>query len=102
MTDKGVVNGFAPCLTVDKIAYGLGEEKMLRSVMIDGEGSFSVTATSNRGSRTVKGKAGEELKFRSPLRGRGFDIKISMETASAQTARFKQLFLHITEERNDN
>lgn len=98
----GVTKGFAPYLTAENIAFHLGEERMLRSVAIEGTGPFSVTVTSNRGSRTVKGNAWEVLKLRSPLRGSGFNIKINVAQADATKVRFQALRLSLTEERNEN
>lgn len=71
---------------------------MLRAVLIDGEGTFTVTVNSSRGKRTVKGNANEILKLRSPLRGNGFDIKISVEPKDADKARFRAVLFRFTEE----
>ena len=102
MTEQGIANGFTPFLTADNIAFSVGEEKMLRALAIEGEGTFSVTVTSNRGSRTVNGSAGEVLKLRSPLRGNGFAITVSAADANAKETRFQAVQLRITEESNDN
>lgn len=99
LTKKGFPENFTPYFTAEKIAFGIGEEKMLRSVLIDGEGAFSVTVNSNRGKRTVRGSANEILKFRSPLRGNGFDIKISVEPQNADKARFRAVLFRFTEEK---
>ena len=101
LTERGASKGFTPHFTLEGVALSLGEESMLRSVLIDGEGEFSITITSNRGSRTVKGSAGEALKLRSPLRGNGYKLKVSIE-GEAQEARFIGLHLCLTEENNGN
>ena len=97
MTERGI-SQITPYFTAEKIAFGIGEEKMLRSVAIDGEGTFHVTVASNRGTRTVKGNANEALKLRSPLRGNGFDIKISVEPEGADKARCRAVLFRFTEE----
>ena len=102
LTKSGTCQRFAPYLTAEKLAFGPGEEKMLRSIVIEGEGPFSVTITSNRGSRTLRGKAWEILKLRSPLRGNGFDIKISVALKDASSVRFQAIRLSLTEESNEN
>ena len=100
LTKSGTCQGFAPYLTAEKLAFDLGEEKMLRSLAIEGEGAFTVTITSNRGSRTIKGNAWEVLKLRSPLRGNGFDIKISAAPKDADAVRFQAIRFCMTEENN--
>ena len=102
ISSQGICNEFSPYLTAENIAFGIGEEKILRSIAIEGEGTFSVCITSNRGRRTIKGNAGEELKLRSPLRGNKFNLKISVAIEDADSVRFRALQMYFTEESNDN
>ena len=98
MTEKGIPQNFTPYFTAEKIAFGISGEKMLRSIAVEGEGTFYITVTSNRGTRTVRGTANEALKLRSPLRGNGFAVRIGVEPASALKARFCAVLFRFTEE----
>lgn len=102
LTEKGLSQNFSPYLTAENVAFGIGEEKMLRAVAIEGEGAYRVTITSNRGQRTVKGRAGEVIKLRSPLRGNGFSLKICVDPADAYDMRFCAVQFRLTEEKNDD
>lgn len=102
LTERGVSDRFTPCLTAENIAFGPGGERMLREVAIEGEGSFTVMVTSNRGTRTVRGKANETLKLRSPLRGGNFAVKICFQPADADKARFRALLMRFTEDKDDD
>ncbi len=98
LTKRGISENFTPYFTAEKIALGPDGEKMLRAVLIEGEGEFRISVTSNRGTRTVSGKANEILKFRSPLRGYGFGLKIGVEPANAVEARFCAVHFRFTED----
>lgn len=102
LTKKGISENFTPYFTARNVAFGPGEEKMLRAVAIEGEGSFTVTVTSENGRRTVRGKANETLKLRSPLRGSGFDLKVAIDPADADAARFCTVIFRFTEEDDDD
>ena len=101
ISEKGTCQNFTPYLTAEHVGLTAGKEKMLRRLCIEGEGSFSVSIRSNRGTRTVIGNAQEILKLRSPLRGYDFQITISA-TGNAEEMRFKALQLQFTEEKNDD
>lgn len=102
LTKRGISQNFTPYFTARNIAFGAGKERMLRAVAIEGEGPFSVTVLSDNGKRTVKGNAGEVLKLRSPLRGNGFGLKITIDPADADTARFCAITFRFTEEDDDD
>lgn len=102
LTERGVPENFTPYFTAENVAFGSGGEKMLRSVAVEGKGAFSVSVSSKRGSRTVRGNANEILKLRSPLRGNAFDLKISVDPAQADSARFCAVLFRFTEEENDD
>ncbi|MDE6411109.1 MAG: hypothetical protein K2L02_01035 [Clostridia bacterium] len=99
VTERGVSENFTPYFTAEKIAFGIGNEKMLRSIAIDGEGTFTIEISSNRGKCTVKGSANKILKLRSPVLGNGFDIKISVGQQEADKARFRAVLFRFTEEK---
>ena len=99
---KGISKYSIPYFTAENIGLSLNETKMLRSLLIEGEGEFRVRITSNRGSRTVKGEAGKILKLSSPLRGNGFSLKIRFESDYAERVIFQAVQLRITEESNEN
>ena len=101
ISEKGICQNFMPYLTAEHVGFTAGEERMLRRLCVEGEGTFSVSIRSNRGTRTVTGSAQEILKLRSPLRGYDFQITISA-AGDAEEIRFKALQLQFTEEKNDD
>lgn len=102
MTKKGVSENFIPYLTAEKIAFGIGKEKTLSEIAVDGEGAFCVSLTSARGTRIVKGRTNEILKLRSPLRGNGFDLKIAVAPEETDAARFRAILFRFKEEKDDD
>lgn len=102
LTERGVSQNFTPCLTAENVAFGLGGEKTLKAVAIEGEGAFRIDVSSNRGTRTVRGKANGALKLRSPLRGSKFDLRISVENGEEDEARFRAILLRFTEDGYDD
>ena len=102
VSEQGLCQDFMPYFTAEHIAFSPGGDKRLRRIAIEGEGEFSVSITSKYGTRTVTGRAQEVLKLRSPLRGHGFDLKISAAGENADKVRFQAVSLQWTEENNDN
>lgn len=83
-------------ILIGRSMMGLSEgEKLLDTLTVEGEGSYTVEARSEKGVQTARGRAGESLRLAAPLRGNAFSLKLKTYSADAVV---RKIVLSIREE----
>ncbi len=99
VTERDAMNSGPSYFTAENFALTAGGERTLKSIALEGNGKFSVTITSSKGTRTVDITAGTAKKLRSPLRGSVFSLTV---TALYDDCRFCALEVAYTEDEDGN